>query len=193
MTEVRREPRLPPKETPFLEADGRTISKAWYRYLQGERGYSDNVNSGATAAALAAEQARADAAAAQAAADAATQGVADVQAGVAAGTITFSASFSPFSAIGTRLGTGSVTTNSVTVTPTGGTAPYDITVAYLSGDAGFSASNPSDTGVASLSTTFTGSITALGQDKSAIWRATITDAALDSITVTAGVAIAEIS
>jgi hypothetical protein len=184
MADVRREPRLPPIETPFLEADGRTISKAWYRYLQGERGFSDNVNSGATAAALAAEQARADAATAQATADAAAQATADV----ADATLTFTLTANRASVFGSRLGTGSVTTNSVTVTESGGTGPYTYAWAYVSGDAGFSANSPT-----AATTTFTGSITALGQDKIAVWRCTVTDSLLATASVTVGVSIAEIS
>ena len=184
MTEVRREPRLPPIETPMMEADGKTMTRAWYRYFQGERGFSDNVNSGASAAATAAAQAAANAAAAQATADAAAQAAADV----ADATLTFTLTVNRASVFGSRLGTGSVTTNSVTVTASGGTGPYTYAWAYVSGDAGFSANSPT-----AVTTTFNGSITALGQDKSAVWRCTVTDSLLATASVTVGVAIAEIS
>ena len=187
MADARREPKLPPIETPLMDASGK-MSPAWYRYLQGERGYTDNVNSGVTAAAAAAAEARATAVSAQTTADAATQGVADVQAGVATGSITFSAAVSPASATGTRSGSGSVTTNSVTVTITGGTGPFTIAWARASGDLGFTADSP-----ASLTTTFTGSIAA-GQDRNSVWRGTVTDTFdASSVSVTVGVSISDIS
>jgi len=182
MAEVRREPRLPPIETPFLEADGKTITKAWYRYLQGERGFSDNVNSGATAAALAAANAAAIAAGAQAAAEAAAQQAVDV----GADALSFSASISPSSVLKTRFGSGSATTATVTATPTGGTGPYTYAWALFSGDA------LTVTAPTSATTAFTGSV-GIGEDKSAVYRCTITDSLAATAPATVGVAIAEIS
>ncbi len=178
---------MPPITTPLLEADGRTISPAWYRYFQGERGYSSNVNSGATAAAAAAAEAAAQAAAAQATADSANQQVADVAAGVAAGTIMFSASVSPAIASATRVGPGAVTTNSVTVTVAGGTGPFTYAWALVSGDT-FTPNSPT-----SATTNFSTSLTA-GQEKSGVYRCTVTDT-FDASTygVNAGVSASELS
>jgi hypothetical protein len=33
MSDVRREPKLPPIDTPLLNEDGRTLNRAWYRYF----------------------------------------------------------------------------------------------------------------------------------------------------------------
>lgn len=189
MANVPREPKIPPITTPLLEADGRTMTPAWHRYFQGERGFSDNVNSGTTRAETAAAAARVDAAAAQATADAANQGVADVQAGVASGTITFSASVSPFSVGGTRIGTGPVTTDAATVTVAGGTGPFTYAWAYVSGFASLTTNSPT-----SATTTFSGTISLLGQDRSAVYRCTITDTFdASTVSVTLGVSISELS
>ena len=138
-------------------------------------------------------QVRADAAAAQSTANAANQGVADVQAAVVdvsgGGTVTFSATVDPFNAFGGQVGTGAVTTNAVTVSVSGGTGPFTYLWTYVSGYAGFTANT--DT---LATTTFSGTLTLPGQDRTGVWRCTVTDT-FDSSTVSVpvGVNISELS
>lgn len=138
------------------------------------------------AAVSGAAQARADAAAAQAAADAAAAAAAASVAGTS-GSSSFYLTANRASAAGTRSGAGSVTTTSVTVTPTGGTGPYTYAWAYLSGDAIFTASAPT-----AATTTFSGSVAA-GEDKSAVWRCTVTDSLAATASTTVGASISELS
>ena len=129
-------------------------------------------------------QARADAAAAQVTAESASQSSADV----AAASLSFSASADSFIAIGTRFGTGAVTTDLVTVTPAGGVGPYTYGWTYVSGYAGLTTDNPT-----SASTTWTGTISVLGQDRSAVYRCTVTDSLAATTSITVGVSISELS
>lgn len=167
----------------ILNADGSVVE--WFRNgwntLVSRTGdeTTDNVANVITGAA----QARADAAAAQAAAEAAQQQATDV---AAAAGVTFTAAISPFAAVGTRSGSGSATTNSVTATPTGGTGPYLYAWALVSGDT-FTVNSAT-----SASTTFTASV-GLGEDKTAIYRCTITDSLLATATATVSVTVSEIS
>lgn len=169
-------PKVPPITVPFVDPKTGQISQAWYRYLVGEGGRIGSVNSGVA-------QARAEAAAAQATANAAAQTAADI----GADALAFSASASPTLASGSRLGTGNVTTNSVTVTPSGGTGPYTYAWALVTGDT-FTVNSAT-----SATTTFTISITAAGQDKSATYRCTVTDSLAATCSVTVGVSASEIS
>lgn len=83
---------------------------------------SNNVNSGVAAA-------QATAAAAQATANGAAQQASTV----GLGALAFSATCSPAIALG--VGWVNITTNTITVTPTGGVAPYTYAWSYVSGDA----------------------------------------------------------
>lgn len=70
-----------------------------------------------------------------------------------------------------RTGTGSVTTPSVTVTASGGTGPYTYAWTRLAdGDQAISANSPS-----AATTTFTGSVTALGSFRIDTFRCRVTD------------------
>ena len=133
-----------------------------------------------------AAQARADAAAAQAAADAAAAAAAAAAAGTS-GSSSFYATSNRYAATGTTTTSGAVTTNSVTVTPTGGTGPYTYAWAYVSGDAVFTATSP-----AAATTTFSGSVAA-GEDKTAVWSCTITDSLAATAAVSIGVSISSLS
>ena len=131
MSEARREPRLPPIETPLLEADGKTMSRAWWRYFQGERGQTDNVNSGvsrlvteqeAQAARIVAERA------ARIANDAAVQAAASGGGGSTSNAAAFSGGVSSAATW--------VTICTVPLTPTGAGGDYSITVntdAFING------------------------------------------------------------
>lgn len=168
-------PKPPPVSTPLVDSSGK-LTLEWYKYLTGGVTYSQNVNSGVN-------EARAAAEAAQTAAEAAQQQAADVA--TAAG-VTFTAMVSPYAAIGTRSGSGAATTNSVTATPTGGTGPYLYAWALVSGDT-FTVNSPT-----SATTTFTASV-GPGEDKTAIYRVTITDSLLATATATVSVTVSEIS
>ena len=122
MSDARREPRLPPIETPLLEADGKTMSRAWWRYFQGERGYTDNVNSGV--AILAAEQtAQATRIAQEQAARIANDGAVQAAAGGGAATTSNAAAFSN----GVSSGATWSVIATVTLTPSGAGGDYTIT------------------------------------------------------------------
>jgi hypothetical protein len=127
-------------------------------------------------------QARAEAAAAQAAADAAAQQAADV--GAAA--LSFSAAASPTSLYETRSGPGAVTTDSTIVTPTGGTGPYTYAWALVSGDA-FTVNSPT-----AATTTFSTTLIS-GQEKSAVYRCTVTDSLAAEATATVSITAVELS
>lgn len=133
-----------------------------------------------------AAQARADAAAAQAAADAAAAAAAAAAAGTS-GSSSFYATANRAVASGATPTSGAVTTTSVTVTPTGGTGPYTYAWTYDSGDTGFSANSPT-----SATTTFIGSV-ASGEDKTAVWRCTVTDSLLATCFITVGLSISSLS
>jgi hypothetical protein len=179
MADVRREPKIPPITTPLLQADGKTMNPAWHRYLQGERGYSDNVNSGVTAAAAAATAAQVAAVQAQATATGAIAGVATLADQTAPGG--FFASCSPSSAFGSRVGSGLVTTASVTVSPTGGTPAY--TYAWTLASGNFTILTPT-----AAATTFRASV-AIGETVEDIATCTVTDSLAATTSISIGVAI----
>jgi hypothetical protein len=85
------------------------------------------------------------------------------------------ATASPTTVTGERLGSGSVTTNSVTITPSGGTLPYSYTMVYQSGSS--STINNVATGVYNFSKAL-----AAGTDETGVYRWTVTDAAAASVT-----------
>ena len=171
-------PTVPPQ--PWFDPKTGAATEAFRRFILGERGRVTNVNSGVA-------QARAAAAQAQTTADAAAQAANDAVNGTAGGPSLYVTIDQPFVG-GQRFGTGSVTTDAATATPTGGTGPYTYAWAYVSGDAGLSANSST-----SATTTWTGSITALGQDKTAVWRCTVTDSLAATASSTVGVSITELS
>lgn len=179
MASVPREPKIPPITTPLLQADGKTMHPAWHRYLQGERGYSDNVNSGVTTARAEAQAAQTAAVQAQATATGAIAGIATLADQTAPGG--FYASCSPSSAFGSRVGSGLVTTASVTVSPTGGTGPY--TYAWTLETGNFTILSPT-----SATTTFRGSVT-VGETTEDVATCTVTDSLAATTSVSIGVAI----
>lgn len=65
----------------------------------------------------------------------------------------------------------SVTSDSVTMTPTGGTAPYTHAWTLVSGSSAVLVDSPT-----SATTTFTGNVAKNGPGKSAVYRDTVTDA-----------------
>lgn len=71
----------------------------------------------------------------------------------------------------------SVTTNSTTVTPSGGTAPYTYSWAHIAGDSAVSVSNPT-----AATVTFSANVFK-NQEKEATFRCTVTDAVLATTTV----------
>ena len=87
---------------------------------------------------------------------------------------------------GSRTGAGSVTTATVTVTASGGTGPYTYAWANVSGDI-FTVTAPTGATTA-FQTTLT-----VGEDKSGIYRCTVTDIVLATYTVDVAEAAAEIS
>lgn len=179
-------PRVPPKPPHGTVQIGSqtypvTLSQAVLDWLL-DGVYTNETNIGSVNSGIA--QVRADTAAAQAAADAANQQASDV----AAASLAFSASVDPFSAVKAQYGTGAYTTNEVTVTPSGGTGPYTYSWAYVSGDATLTTDAPT-----SATTTWTGTINRLGQDKSAVYRCTVTDSAFATTSVTVSVSISELS
>ena len=76
-----------------------------------------------------------------------------------------------------------VTSNSVTVTATGGTAPYTYAWTRVSGD---SAPTPSSYTAAGV---YWSASVGRDQERTATWRCTVTDAALDTATVDVGVTL----
>jgi hypothetical protein len=178
---------------PFLQVGMKVINEdgtpvEWFRnawntlLLRTGDETTDTVSNAVSGAA----QARADAAAAQAAADAAAAAAAAAAAGTSGSSI-FYATASRSTCFATTATSGSVTTPSVTVTPTGGTGPYTYAWTYISGDSGFTANTAS-----SASTTFTGSVAA-GEDRSAVWKCTVTDFLAATCFVTVGVSISSLS
>lgn len=131
-----------------------------------------SVNSGVTEAKTAAAQA-------QATATGAVSGVVTLASQTAPGG--FYASPSPSSAFGLRVGAGLVTTNAVTVTPTGGTGPY--TYAWTLETGNFTIISPT-----SASTTFRSAVAA-GEVVEDVATCTVTDSLAATASVTIGVAI----
>jgi hypothetical protein len=85
------------------------------------------------------------------------------------------ATASPTTVTGERLGSGFVTTNSVTITPSGGTPPYSYTMVYESGNS-FTINNPS-AGVYNFS-----KFLAADDYQTGVYRWTVTDSAVASVT-----------
>jgi hypothetical protein len=95
-----------------------------------------------------------------------------------AGTSSFAASASPASVNGH--GNGSATTANVTITPTGGTAPYFHAWTLISHS---NATNPTIGSAAAATTSFTQTNIGAGEVDTATFRDTITDSAGNSTTV----------
>lgn len=169
-------PRPPSIAIPLVDSNGR-LSQEWYKYFTGGVSYTQNVNSGVS-------EARAAAAQAQATANAATQAAVDV----AVATLPFTASANSYYALGAQVGTGTLTTDAVTVTPSGGTGPYTYAWAYVSGYASFTTNSPT-----SATTDWTGTLSTPGQERSATYRCTVTDSLAATATITVGVSIVELS
>jgi hypothetical protein len=87
---------------------------------------------------------------------------------------------------GSRVGAGSVTTATVTVTASGGTGPYTYAWANVSGDT-FTVTAPTG-----ATTAFQTTVT-VGEDKSGIYRCTVTDDVAATYTVDVAASVAEIS
>jgi hypothetical protein len=85
-----------------------------------------------------------------------------------------------------RLGAGTVTTDTVTVTALGGTGPYTYAWTTVSGDT-FTVTAPTGATTAFQTTV------AVGEDKSGIYRCTVTDDVAATYTVDVSVGAAEIS
>lgn len=100
--------------------------------------------------------------------------VASTSIAASAGALTAYAS--PVFASATRSGTGSITTNTITVTPAGGTGPYTYAWAFITDDA-FTINSPT-----AATTSFTRLLTN-GTSVSADCKCTVTDAALDTFEV----------
>ena len=165
MTEQRQAPQPPPQ--PWFDPRTGNATEAFRRYLLGEfSAATTNVNSGVAAAQAAASAAQATANAAQEQVNA-----------VGAETLTFSASASPISAGGFGH-SGVVQTNTVTVTPAGGTGPYTYAWTYVSGDA-VTVLSPS-----SAATKFS---SATGAE--AVYKCTVTDSLLATAVVNVGISI----
>jgi len=79
-------------------------------------------------------------------------------------------SITPSPSYKTRIGTGSITSDVITATVTGGTSPYTFAVTYVSGDS-LTVNTP-----AAAASTFTTSLTK-GTAKTGYYRFTATDAA----------------
>lgn len=95
------------------------------------------------------------------------------------GAASFTVSPAPAFVVGTTLGTGTATTNSTTVTPTGGTGPYTYAWTVISYSHG--TTSPTVTSPTAATTTFTQTNIAIGADYVAVFRCTVTD----SLTATA--------
>ncbi len=94
-----------------------------------------------------------------------------------------SASVLPTYAYGDRIGAGSVTTNAVSVSASGGTAPYTYAWAKKSGAGTMVANSPT-----AAITDFEGTLLA-GAVRSQIWTCTVTDSAAASVAVDVSVYI----
>lgn len=80
------------------------------------------------------------------------------------------ASASPTSLYEQSPGPGAITTDTVTITPSGGTGPYTYAWAYLSGYVSFTVSSATAAAV-----DFTSLSLNPGQSRSGVWRCTVTD------------------
>jgi hypothetical protein len=166
-----RAPKPPSLAVPLVDKEGR-LTNEWYKYLTGGVTFTDNVNSGVT-------QAQAAAAQAQATATGAVAGIATLASQTAPGG--FYASATPSSAFGDRVGSGTATTNAVTVTPTGGTGPY--TYAWVLDLANFTIGAST-----SATTSFTGFVS-IGTTTEDIATCTVTDSLAATASISIGVAI----
>ena len=90
----------------------------------------------------------------------------------------FSATVSPTAAGGSRATAGSVTTNTVTVTPSGGTSPYTYAWTWFSGGTGITITSPS-----AATTDFSGLVSSTTPIRSGTARCTVTDSASRTTTV----------
>lgn len=166
-----RAPKPPPITEPVTDKDGR-LSQAWYKYFTGGVSYSQNVNSGVS-------EALAAAAAAQATANAASQTAQDTQSN--AFTVTVD---SPYAVV-LSSSTGTLTTTQVSVTPSGGTAPYTYAWAKVTGDT-VSINAPT-----AATTDFSGT-PASNETLAGEYRCTVTDNAAATASITVGVSIGNI-
>lgn len=82
----------------------------------------------------------------------------------------FGATVSNYNPYGGRIGAGDATTGSVTITVTGGSGTYVYQWAYVSGNNTLTCDSPT-----SGTTTWTGTLSSAGQQKTAYWVCTITD------------------
>lgn len=107
-----------------------------------------------------------------------------------AGASSLSASASPSIVHGTSMGSGTVSTNNTTVTPTGGTAPYTYAWTVIEYDNGVS---PTIAGPTSATTGFTQTSVGPGEFYSATFRCTVTDAATNTATADVQAGFVDIS
>lgn len=98
------------------------------------------------------------------------------------GASTFSAS--PSAGLVTAQDVGTATTNTVTVTPSGGTAPYTYAWTLLESDG---AVEPTATAPASATTAFVQTSMSPGNIYSSEWRCTVTDSSTPALTATCDV------
>lgn len=167
-----RTPTVPPISQPLVDRDGR-LTQPWYKFLTGEREYSTNVNTGVN-------RARAEADAAQTTATSAAQTAQDTQTN--AFTVTISApALVTFSETLELL-----TSETVTVTPSGGTAPYGYAWAKVSGDT-------LTVGAASAATTSFSGTPEFNSSLSAVYRCTVTDNVAATASVTVAITLSHIS
>lgn len=166
-----RAPKPPPITEPVVDKDGR-LSQAWYKYFTGGVSFSSNINSGVS-------QALAAAAAAQATANAASQTAQDAQ----SNDFTVMVDSPTASILSTS--TGALTTNQVTVTPSGGTAPYTYAWAKVSGD------TVTINAATAATTDFTGT-PATNETLAGEYRCTVTDNVAATASITVGVSIGNI-
>lgn len=164
--------RRPPESVKFLNADG-TVSKPWLDFFN-----ANNIDSetdiGSVLSGL--RLAEADISVAQATANGASQAAQD------APNNSFVVAISPAVAEIISAGFGPLTTNSVTVTPSGGTAPYTYAWSFVSGDT-VTINSPT-----SATTTFTGDPVGYSV-LSSVYRCTVTDNAAADASVTVGISI----
>ena len=153
-----------------------TLSQPVLDYLL-DRDYTNETNIGSLNSGQ--NEIRTTVAQAQATANGAVSGVATLASQTAPGG--FYAAASPSSALGSRIGSGVVTTNAVAVTPTGGTPGY--TYAWTLESGNFTILSPT-----SASTTFRASVTA-GETVEDIATCTVTDSLAATTSISIGVAI----
>lgn len=173
----RESPSVPPQ--PWFDPKTGNATEPFRRFILSERGYARNVNSGVAAARAAAEAAASSAAQAQGTANGAVAGVANL----AGQALSFSASYAPSSAYGSDTAPAFITTNTVTVTPVGGTAPY--TYAWTITGANISINSPTAATTAFTSVSQVGVDVFLSQNATC----TVTDSLLATTQCVVGVAM----